>query len=92
MLNSRIDDFDFEAGMVLLREKKRSRKLGTTYRRVDLTPRLSQVMQDWFAKHPGGLYSINDVRRMPTDKNSAPVESLNPVALTSAKASWAAAA
>jgi integrase len=80
ILNSRIDDFDFEAGTVLLREKKRSRKLGTTYRRVDLTPLLLQVMQHWFDYHPGGLYTINDARRLNSVNGSAHGEPLYAVA------------
>jgi integrase len=39
--------------MVLIREKKRSRKQRTT-RHVSLSPSLTSVLRDWLAVHPGG--------------------------------------
>src|SRR5699024_6121717 len=57
ILRSRKADFDFEAGTVLIREKKRTRGKRTT-RRVPLSPSLPRVMRDWFAAHPGGAYTI----------------------------------
>ena len=38
----------------MLREKKKSRKKAITYRRVEMTPLLLNVMKDWVKKHPGG--------------------------------------
>lgn len=58
VLRSRIDDFDFRAGTVLIREKKRSRANSTSYRRVDLTSRLKSTMTEWFERHPGGQYTL----------------------------------
>ncbi len=58
ILRSRIDDFDFENGVVRIREKKKSRKKAITYRHVDLTPRLTEAMRRWFAEHPGGSQTI----------------------------------
>jgi integrase len=55
LLRVLVSDVDFEAGTVLLREKKRSRKQRTT-RRVPLSPFLRQVLTDWLAVHPGGPY------------------------------------
>lgn len=80
ILNSRIDDFDFANGTVLLREKKKSRRLGTTYRRVDLTPLLSEVLQNWLLHHPGGHYTICDPRRLAKVNGSGLIESMYPVA------------
>jgi integrase len=48
-----VQDVDFEAMTVLIREKKRSRKQRTT-RRVPLTPLLATVLKEWLAQHPGG--------------------------------------
>jgi integrase len=44
LVRARIDDFDFEHDVVLIREKRKSRSRATTYRRVDLTERLRMVM------------------------------------------------
>lgn len=57
ILRSRISDFDFQAGSVLIREQKRVKGRRTS-RRVPLSGFLAGVMQQWFAAHPGGLYSI----------------------------------
>jgi integrase len=57
-LRSRIEDIDFKAGRVLIREKKRSRVRATTFRRVDMTRVLAQTLKDWLAVHPGGLYTF----------------------------------
>lgn len=57
ILRSRISDFDFAAGGVLIREQKRVKGRRTS-RRVPLSGFLAGVMKEWFAAHPGGLYSI----------------------------------
>jgi integrase len=54
MMRSRVDDFDFEAGTVLIREKKKDTSVTLTHRRVPMSPLLARVMTDWFARHPGG--------------------------------------
>ncbi len=51
----RVHDVNFEAGTVLIREKKRARGTRTT-RRVPLSPFLAEVLQTWLRKHPGGPY------------------------------------
>jgi integrase len=50
-----VSDVDFDASVVLVREKKRSRKQRTT-RRVPLTPFLIGVLKEWIAAHPGGRH------------------------------------
>lgn len=60
MLRSRIDDFDFDLGIVHIREKKRSRTQATTFRRVPMSSQLSAGMRSWFAQHPGGQLTIAD--------------------------------
>jgi integrase len=57
VLRSRVADFDFDGRTVLVREKKRVRGK-QTFRRVPLSPLLSEVMRGWFAAHPGGSYAI----------------------------------
>lgn len=58
MMRSRIDDFDFGSNTVLVREKKRSRKKATTYRRVDLAESLIKTLREWFDVHPGGQFAF----------------------------------
>ena len=58
MLRSQIDDFDFAAGVVTIREKKKDRSKEMTFRTVPMTPKLRQTMSEWFAEHPGGQLTI----------------------------------
>ncbi|MEO8498886.1 MAG: tyrosine-type recombinase/integrase, partial [Planctomycetota bacterium] len=58
ILRSQIDDFDFDARIVKIREKKRSKKNAITYRHVPMTALLQSVMQSWFATHPGGKHTF----------------------------------
>ena len=58
LLRARIEDIDFDAKLVLLREKKRNRDR-ETFRTVDMTPFLESVMRKYFAEdHPGGVYAF----------------------------------
>jgi integrase len=43
LFRARVEDFDFDAKLVLLREKKRSRDT-ETFRTVDMTPRVEAVI------------------------------------------------
>ena len=54
ILRSEIDDFHLDDKYVLIREKKRRRAVRESFRQVQLNSRLRQIMQDWFANHPGG--------------------------------------
>jgi integrase len=58
VLRSRREDFDFAREEIKVRERKRDRSKKETYRYVPLTPRLAQVMRNWFANHPGGTFVI----------------------------------
>ena len=55
LMRSQVGDWDLAAGVVTVRERKKSSKQ-TTYRRVTLTPWLKQVMAAWLdgPVHPGG--------------------------------------
>lgn len=58
LFRTRIEDIDFDAKLVLLREKKRNRDR-ETFRTVDMTPFLESVMRKYFAEdHPGGVYAF----------------------------------
>ena len=59
ILRSRIDDFDFDARTVLIREKKRNHQKSLTYRRVPMTDLVRETVSDWFSKHPGGQHTIS---------------------------------
>jgi integrase len=58
ILRSQVDDFDFQSGTVMIREKKRNHDKSLTYRRVQMSELLIQTMQKWFSQHPGGQFSI----------------------------------
>ena len=58
ILRSQVDDFDFQARTVLIREKKRNHDKSLTYRRVRMSDLLVKTMQEWFAQHPGGQHAI----------------------------------
>ena len=62
MVRSMIEDIDFRSGTVVLREKKKSRTKAMTYRRVDMSPLLHEVMQDWMKQHPGGQQTFCQLR------------------------------
>ena len=62
MVRSMIEDIDFRTGTVVLREKKKSRTKAMTYRRVDMSPLLHEVMQDWMKQHPGGQQTFCQLR------------------------------
>ncbi len=53
IIRAQVDDVDFAAKTVLLREKKRAHDKRTT-RRVPLTPFLAEVLTEWLKIHPGG--------------------------------------
>jgi integrase len=68
LFRSRVEDFDFDGKLVLLREKKRSRDK-ETFRTVDMAPQVEAVMRAYFADgHPGGAVAFcSKPDRMLTD-------------------------
>lgn len=51
------DDFNFATRQVTLRERKK--QAGEfTLRHVPISAKLADVMQDWFARHPGGRFAF----------------------------------
>lgn len=55
MLRIRLHDVDLPGNAVLIREKKRA-KGRRTIRRVPLSPKLKEILQEWLAQHPGGQF------------------------------------
>jgi len=62
LVRSLIEDIDFRSKTVVLREKKKSRTKAMTYRRVDMSPLLYRVMQEWIKHHPGGQHTFCQLR------------------------------
>jgi integrase len=58
IIRSQRDDFDFQGGRLVIREKKRDKRRSITYRSVDIHPRLAETMRTWFQDHPGGRYTL----------------------------------
>lgn len=57
LLRAQVRDFDLRAKTVTIREKKRNRQKHTT-RLVPLSATLTEVLTEWFSKHPGGKYAF----------------------------------
>ena len=54
-----MDDIDFDAGTIMIREKKRDRSREMTFRTVPMATGLKDVLRAWLeADHPGGPYTI----------------------------------
>ncbi len=66
---SQVDDFDFSAGVVGIREKKKDHAKTVTFRRVPMTELLSKTMTEWFSQHPGGQYTICELLHTPRGKS-----------------------
>jgi integrase len=59
MCRSQVEDLDFENNQVCIREKKRDRSVKLTFRHVEMSPLLREVMQAWLKDgHPGGPYTF----------------------------------
>lgn len=58
MLRSERGDWDFDAGVVTIRQKKADRTRNFTRRIVPIHPFLASAMKAWFAIHPGGVWTI----------------------------------
>jgi site-specific recombinase XerD len=58
MLCSERDDWDFEAAVVSIRQKKADRSKTFNRRNVTIHPALADVMKRWFKNHPGGPWAI----------------------------------
>jgi integrase len=55
ILRSRVDDLNFEGGMITIRAKKRDRSREMTFRTVLMADVLRQVLRAWLDEsHPGG--------------------------------------
>jgi integrase len=57
ILRSQVQDFDFHAKLVVIREKKRAKGRRTT-RIVPLSPVLAKTIEDWLKTHPRCKYTF----------------------------------
>jgi len=59
ILRSRVDDLDFDAGTITIREKKRDSSREMTFRTVPMSAGLRQVLREWLQDdRPGGPHTI----------------------------------
>ncbi|MCY2986759.1 MAG: tyrosine-type recombinase/integrase [Planctomycetota bacterium] len=75
IVRSQIEDWDFERGIVRIREKKGSHKKGTTFREVSIHPNLEAIMTEWLKVHPGGQFMIVAPANMANSRNKHPLPS-----------------
>lgn len=61
MMRGTVGDVDFDAGTIRIREKKKSRKLKTTYRSVQLHKQLAIILKAYLKTHMGGqaLFTVD---------------------------------
>jgi len=71
IVRSEIDDFDFSAEQILIRERKRRKDRRGSTRLIPLHPKLRQIMTEWFERHPGGRFTIAPPLTMLYRKKSA---------------------
>lgn len=67
MLRSELDDWDFNAGVVVIRQKKSDKSRSFTRRNVPIHPDLAVIMRSWFEVHPDGPWTIADEDGKPID-------------------------
>jgi integrase len=58
IVRSERTDWDFDGGIVHIRQKKSESSMEYTTRDVSIHPDLKAVMEDWFSATPGGVYAI----------------------------------
>ena len=56
IVRARLEDIDFRAKTILIREKKKSRTKAMTFRRVDMSVLLESVLQQLVRDHSGGQH------------------------------------
>ncbi|WZO96114.1 tyrosine-type recombinase/integrase [Isosphaeraceae bacterium EP7] len=58
IVRSQREDWDLDAGVVAIRQKKQDKSRTFTRRYVEVNSLLSGVMSTWFASHPGGASAL----------------------------------
>jgi len=58
MIRSERDDWDFDGGVVTIRQTKADKSKSFTRRSAPIHPQLADIMQAWFKKHPGGNWTL----------------------------------
>ncbi len=70
IVRSQLDDLDFGSGTIVIREKKRSRKMSLSFRRVPMTARLERDLRIWIEEHPGGQFAIMPPASIPRSRKA----------------------
>lgn len=65
ILRSEREDWDFQAGVVAIRQKKADTSRNFTLRQVPIHPDLAAIMKAWFGGHPGGPFTICTANQKP---------------------------
>lgn len=65
IIRSERDDWDFDAGIVAIRQKKADKSKSFTRRNVPIHRDLAEAMKSWFENHPGGTYTIATEEGLP---------------------------
>jgi integrase len=71
MMRAEIDDIDFHSGAIQIREKKKSKSLALTYRRVEMHPKLKDVLKAWLKIHPGTKWLFPNAHGQPLTPKEA---------------------
>jgi integrase len=58
LCQSRLGDWNLADRKGRLRQKKRDKDVEFSFRDVPVHPALAEVLGDWFARHPGGVYAF----------------------------------
>ena len=58
LMRSQIEDIDLETSQIRIREKKRIHGRRST-RSVPISPKLHDILVDWFESHPGGISTFS---------------------------------
>ena len=68
-----IEDIDFDAQQIMIRERKRRKDMQGSTRFVPLHPTLETILRDWFDAHPGSHYAFPSPYRIQgSESNSVP--------------------
>ena len=72
ILRSERSDFVWDAGFVLIREKKRKHQSSISFRNAPLFPQFVTIMREWFdGKHSRGRYTLCDRPNVPLTGDAA---------------------
>ena len=88
MIRSRVEDIDFRSRSLVIREKKKSRSKATTYRRIDMSPLVEQLLDQWLDEHPGGEFTFAQPGNAGDPMPLTPWQARHHLKQTLAKTDW----